>query len=199
MSYDIEKIVAPMEGWCTVEKARILYDLVIKSDSRVTVELGVFGGRSLIPMGLAHKEKGTGFVLGVDPWKKEACLEGTNDPLNDEWWKNLDLKAIYQSCQDAIARLELEGYCETLRMTSQSVSILFPDNLIDIIHQDSNHNTETILSELKLWIPKLKMGGYWVADDTDWKEAVEGYSKLPEFGLELFENHITWQIWKKVK
>ncbi len=199
MASELEQAVSQMEGWCTPEKAQVLYNLVKKIDSVLTVELGVFGGRSLVPMAMAHKEKSSGIAIGIDPWKKEACLQGTNDPKNNEWWANLDLKAIYLSCQYHIEKNGLEGFCETLRMTSKSASFLFRENSIDIIHQDSNHNTETITSELELWIPKLKIGGYWVADDVDWPEALDGYSKLPGYGLELFEDYHTWQIWKKIK
>lgn len=195
---NFEAIVKPMEGWCTPQKAKRLYELVLETDSQLSVELGVFGGRSLVPMGIAHKAKGSGFVIGIDAWNNKVCIEGNNDPANNEWWMKLDMRAIYNSCRYYMDLHQLDEYCETLRMRS-NVAVLFQNNTIDILHQDSNHNAETILTELKLWIPKVKVGGYWVVDDTDWKEAKEGYDHLNEFGLVLVEDHVKWQIWKKVK
>lgn len=195
----VKNIVESLAGWCTAEKAGIISDLVKTSDSQLTVELGVFGGRSLIPMALAHKQKGTGFCIGIDSWKKDTSLHGTNDPANDEYWSNVDFPSVYRSVQQAIELHSLQDYCDTLRISSQAAAKLFNDSVIDILHQDSAHNVETITEELELWIPKLKVGGYWIADDTDWKEAKGGYNKLPEYGLELIEDHEKWQIWRKVK
>lgn len=58
-------IVAPMEGWCSKEKAQKLFQLVLETDSQRSIELGVFGGRSLVPLGYGHKTKGSGFVIGI--------------------------------------------------------------------------------------------------------------------------------------
>lgn len=197
---NLESVINNIPGWCTVEKANILFDTVIKSDSQLTVELGVFGGRSLSAFAMAHKQKKSGFVIGIDAWKAQVAIEGTNSPLNDEYWKNtVNYKDIYNACQNMIYFNHLEDYCDTLRMRSQNASVLFQKNTIDIIHQDSGHNVETITDELKLWIPKLKIGGYWIADDTDWVEAIEGYSHLSEHGLILEQDFTKWQIWKKVK
>lgn len=189
--------ILPLSGWCTEEKMQRLYDLVTESDSMITVELGVFGGRSLFPMAIAHKDKDSGKAFGFDPYVKEACVEGTNDPKNDEWWQSVDLEGIYKDANDFIVTNHLENYCALIRERSDEAYKHFQDDTIDILHQDSNHNTETITKELELWIPKIKVGGYWINDDCDWKESQTGYAKLPDYGLELVEDFIKWQIWKK--
>jgi hypothetical protein len=43
----------------------------IKDDFKLCVELGVFGGKSLLPISLKCKGK----VIGIDAWEKEASLE----------------------------------------------------------------------------------------------------------------------------
>lgn len=196
---NLNPIINSLQGWCTEIKAQRLYDLIIESDSKITIELGAYGGRSLIPMALAHKEKGSGFCIGVDAWHKNACLGGNNSPANDEWWSKVNFEQIHNELTRTIDKYELNDYCGTLRLRSQTVGLMTADNIIDVLHQDSAHNIQTIIAELDLWIPKLKMGGYWVADDTDWVEAKEGYAKLPEYGMELIEDYTSWQIWKKVK
>ncbi len=111
----------------------------------------------------------------------------------------MDYKAIYDSCQEGIFKYAVQDWCNTVRLSSQQAAPLFSDSSIDILHQDTNHNIETITEELDLWVKKLKIGGYWIADDVQWVEAKDGYAKLPEYGLELFEDHKEWQIWKRVK
>lgn len=196
---NLDPIINSLEGWCDLEKANRLYNLILESDSKVTCELGAFGARSLIPMALAHKEKGSGFAFGIDTWNKNACLREGNSPLNNEWWAIVDFEKIYNSAARAIDKLELNDYCGLMKLKSQTMALIIADNVVDVIHQDSSHDSETIVEELKLWIPKLKIGGYWIADDTNWQESLEGYSHLHEFGLENVEAFETWEIWKKVK
>lgn len=199
ISVSINEIVESLPGWCTAEKAGIMYDLVNQTDAQLIVELGVFGGRSFIPMALACKDKGSGKCIGIDSWRKDESLHGTNDPANDDWWAQLDFDSVYQKAKTAIVENALTTYAKLVKSSTQDYAKKVEDYTVDIIHQDSAHNFETITEELTLWIPKLKIGGYWIADDTDWKEAQGGYNKLPDYGLELIENHDKWQIWKKVK
>jgi hypothetical protein len=196
---NLESVIIKLEGWCSLQKANRIFDLIIESDSQFTVELGAFGGKSLIPMALAHKEKGSGFCLGIDAWKADAAISSENAEANNEYWRRMDFQQIYRGCQKAIFENEVQDYCDTLRSRTDYASFIFADNTIDILHEDSSHNASTILIELKHWISKLKVGGYWIADDTNWVEAKEGYSHLPEYDLELKEDYETWQIWRKFK
>ena len=195
----LKSLVKSLPGWCTPEKAQRLFDLVIESNSQLTCELGVFGGRSFIPIALAHKRKRTGFALGFDAWKKEVSLEVTNSPENNKYWSKINYSEIYRDCISNIQVNEADCFCSLVRMRSQDAGPLMADNVIDILHQDSAHNVETITAELNLWVPKVKIGGYWVADDLLWDEARGGYAKLPEFGLEMIEDHHDWGIFKKTK
>ena len=150
----LKSLVKSLPGWCTPEKAQRLLDLVIESNSQITCELGVFGGRSFIPLALAHKQKGTGFALGIDAWKKEASLEGTNSLENNEYWSKINYTKVYRQCIYDIQVNDVDDFCSLIRMRSQDAGFLIADNVIDILHQDSAHNIETITTELNLWIPK---------------------------------------------
>ena len=118
------EIVASLPGWCTPEKAQRLFDLVIESNAQFTCELGVFGGRSFIPLALAHKQKGTGFALGIDAWKKEVSLEGTNSLENNEYWSKIDYTEIYRTCIHDIQIHEVDDFCSLIRMRSQDAGHL---------------------------------------------------------------------------
>ena len=52
-----------------------------------SVELGVFAGRSALPIAIAHHDLGRGIVIGIDAWSINATKEGQNSKENDEWWE----------------------------------------------------------------------------------------------------------------
>lgn len=187
-----------INGWCTPEKSQELYNLVHSQKSNITVELGVYGGRSLISMALAHKEMNLGFVLGFDAYSTKVCTEGTNSPLNNDYWQHQDLQKIYHECIDSIKKFGVDDFASVIKLKSQTAGILFKDESIDIIHQDSNHNVETIIAELELWTPKLKKGGLWIADDVQWIEAKEAYAKIPSYGFDLIADHYEWAVYRKL-
>ena len=50
----LEKDYKTIEGWCTKEKALEMVKH-IDDDTKLCVELGVFGGKSLLPISLINK------------------------------------------------------------------------------------------------------------------------------------------------
>lgn len=190
-------------NWSTDEKKKKLYDLVIKASEEfkdihaLSVEIGVFGGVSLFCMAAAHKHIKKGYAIGIDSWDNVTPLEGTNHPDNNAWWKTLDIKSVFNAFVKDTTREDWSGYVKYLKGRSDSFAGEFADESITVFHQDGNHNVECITKELELWSPKVKTGGYWICDDTNWVEAKDGYAKLPSFGFELIEDFTTWQIWKK--
>lgn len=193
---NLESIVN-LPGWCTVEKAKVLFDLAHLCKSKVSLELGVFGGRSLIAIALAHQQMKSGFVIGVDAWSKQASVEGTNDKANDEWWSNVNYLDIYKSCLQAIDDSALNDYCGTVRMKSQDVGILMRENYIDLLHQDSNHSEEVTCVEVELFASKVKENGYWISDDTDWSTTQKSQGLLLEKGFRLVADHTTYKVFQK--
>lgn len=177
-----------MHGWCTEEKAVAMAQLIIGNNAKLVVELGVFGGRSLIPQALALRETG-GHIYGVDPWKKEACLEGINDKANDEWWNKLDLEAIHRSCMGFIWANDLDPWCTVIRAKGEHIAGLFPirekvgiedqaTNPIDILHIDGNHSEVASTRDVELWLPRVRHGGYIWLDDTDWSTTAKAVELL---------------------
>jgi hypothetical protein len=172
MTKDLEQIISrtvpAMQGWCTVEKALAMAQLIIESNAAMVIELGVFGGRSLIPQAMALRELSLGMIYGIDPWTKDACLEGTNDPANDEWWAKLDLEEIHRGCMRAIRENALDQWCSVIRAKGENVHTLFPPASIDILHIDGNHSEVASVRDVELWLPKVRVGGHVWLDDTDW-------------------------------
>lgn len=190
------EVIEKMQGWCTLQKAEKLYDLVHLTNSQLTIELGVFGGRSLLPMAFAHRHKDSGVVIGVDAWNKYAALEGTNEPANNDWWESIDYNAIYDGCAKAIEDNHLFNWCSIIRMKTEQFAVLCPDNSVDMIHADSNHSEEITTKEVSLFLPKLKSGGIWVADDTGWPTLKKAIGMLTE-QCEILESFDNYMIFKK--
>ena len=51
----IAKAMEQLTGWCSVSKAFVLIDLIFQTQAQTIVEVGVWGGKSLVPMALALK------------------------------------------------------------------------------------------------------------------------------------------------
>lgn len=156
-----------LHGWCSTEKAEAMARLILMEKPALCVELGVFGARSLIAQGIALKHAGGGVVWGIDPWTKEAAVEGTNAKANDEWWSSLDLDDIRNGALNAVSRAGLWDHIRVIVAKSHDCYPMFHD--IDILHQDSNHSEEVSLLEAQRWVPLVRQGGYIWFDDIDWQ------------------------------
>lgn len=195
----------PGGEWGSEEKKQKLYSLVMQcakefpDTTLLSVELGIFGGGGLFPLGMAHKELNNGFAIGLDSWNNTDPLEGTNSEENAKWWGSLDQKDIYGIFRLATTYHKWNGFAEHLVGRTDEFMDKFQDDTVTLLHQDSNHASEVIIRELELWAPKMKIGGYWIVDDCDWESTKEGYAKLPSFGFELVERFETWAIYKKVE
>ncbi len=192
-----------LAGWCSEEKMNRLYTLVKECDREdsepLIIELGIFAGRSLFPMALACQDLGKGGVFGIDAWSNEAATQGTNHPANDEYWSKINLENILLAYQTSIGHLALEKYIQTLRGKTIDFIDMFENDSIDIIHFDSSHNPETVIPELDGYVPKIKKGGFLIADDYLWPEVREAYDKIPSYGFEIYENYNEWVIFRKIK
>jgi hypothetical protein len=165
--------------------------------AELCVELGVFGGRSLISIALGLARSGFGRVDGIDPFAAAAALEGTNDPANSAWWSNLDYEAVSRSAQEAIYRLKLMPYAHLVRMYSRDVAAFYDDASVSLLHQDSNHSAEISCEEVALWTPKIRPGGYWILDDANWASTQKAQREIETRGFVVIEDHESWKVYRK--
>lgn len=189
-----------LEGWCTDQKAAILIDLVLMKSPETIVEIGVFGGKSLVPMAFALKEIGKGKIYGIDPWSAEASTEGM-DGVNYEWWHNLDHDGIFIGLMRKIFQFNLISYIDLIRSTSANAPLI-PN--IDILHIDGNHSERASYIDVTKWVPLVNSGGLIIFDDINWtssshdtnSSAVAWLNKNCIKFAEFRDNSI-WAIWIK--
>ena len=95
-----------LEGWCTKNKASLLIDLIFMLKPETIVEIGVWGGKSLVPMAYALKIMNNGMVYGIDPWDNEASIQEMEGD-NFEWWSNVNHEMIFQGLKSKISEFDL--------------------------------------------------------------------------------------------
>lgn len=193
--------MSQLEGWCSQEKASLLMDLIFASKPKTLVEIGVFGGKSLIPMAYALKANEQGKIYGIDPWESSASIEGAANQANKEWWSALNHEAIRQGLINKIKLFALEKEIELIKSSSADA---VPISEIDLLHIDGNHSDATSYLDVTKWVPLVASGGWIVFDDLTWHEngvyttarAVEWLNanciKFAEF-----TDSCTWGVWIK--
>jgi cephalosporin hydroxylase len=170
-----------LEGWTTPARGMEMAELVLRTRPNTIVQIGVFGGRSLIAQAMALRHNGKGKIYGIDPWKVDAALEGEN-PDNKSWWSKVDLEAIHRGAMRAIWEYGLDDWVVILRARSEHSVKLFAGG-IDILEIDGNHSEVASCRDVNLYAPMLNQGAYVHFDDADWPSTQKA--------LELLENWCT--------
>lgn len=162
---DIEKLVPTLHGWCSTPKAHTLASMVLALRPKVVVELGVWGGRSLIPMAMAVREVGQGKVYAIDPWSAQASIVGQITDGDKQFWGNQHNHDVVYA--DFLHKLHTSGVVEVVEVQRcQSESATVPDG-IGLLHVDGNHSDQAI-RDVEKYAPKCLPGAFCVMDDIGW-------------------------------
>ncbi len=158
------------------------------------MEVGVFGGRSLIPVALALRDCDGGFVTGLDPYTTAANIDGWGPGDVRAWVESVPFDAIRQRCEDLIDRLGLRRWCGILRTEAAMAAHQFGP--VDLVHVDGNHAEESAVRDVRTWIPKLTTGGLLVLDDIDW-ESVRAAREVCHRRLKCAHRAPTWEAYRR--
>lgn len=182
-----------LKGWAEIDRILEIVRLIIEEKPKRCLEVGVFAGRGLIPMGLALRTNGPdGYIVGLDPWNNTACCEYENE-ANREWWSKVDLDEIYNEMMETIFRLGLENVALTLRARSQDAYWMFSD--LDLLIIDGNHSEEISSRDVDLYLPRVKSGGIISFDDSTWPSTQKALGMVREKCtiVKEFDNHIIFR------
>jgi hypothetical protein len=171
-------------------KALILADLIIEHHVSTTVEIGVYRGRSLLPIALLFRTIGSGTAIGIDPWQVEAALQFDDHeigPAVNDWTRIQPWDATYESVIGRIRDWDLDRYCQLLRMKSGDAASLIHDHSVGLVHIDGNHDQAQVQRDVELYAPKLVPGGFLVLDDPSWHSVRPIADKLRETYEAIFE------------
>lgn len=167
-----------LEGWCSPAKAAAMCRLILDQMPTLVVEIGVFGGRSLIPQALALHINHQGRLFGIDPWDTEISIEGSIDPVNDKWWRELNLTTIMRGCLDAIRAAGVDRHIAILPFHSHDCVSNFRGLSIDILHIDGCHSESASTRDVRDWLPMVKKRGHIWLDDVEWESMAKAVALM---------------------
>lgn len=198
----IANFIPTVHGWCTVEKAHWLARWIIERQCTLVVEIGVFGGSSLVPMALAMDYiQRLGIVhgcqlVGVDAYSNDTAETNDLEGPNKAWWKAVDLAAVQKSAQEAVISHKVGHIVDFMICPSKEAVERFDDLSLDLVHVDGSHNEEESTRDVKMWWPKLRAGGLMVLDDTNWPSLMAARGLVSSLGNILY-HHETWEAYQK--
>ena len=151
-------------GWCSLNKAGCIIDCVneicsIRQDP-VCVEIGVYGGKSVIPVVLELKRFQKGKLYAIDPWDNIEATKGYSGE-HYNFWFNADLNGIYNLFTSLISENGCQDFVEVIRKSSDEAPEI--DN-IDFLYIDGQH-TEQAIRDVHKYASKVFLNGYCVVDD----------------------------------
>ncbi|MGL5003590.1 MAG: class I SAM-dependent methyltransferase, partial [Casimicrobium sp.] len=174
--------------------AHVIAYLIARFQLASAVDIGVYRGRSFLPMCIALRENGHGIAHAVDPWSKTEAAEKDNHYLRaeiDAWIERLDFDAVYRSVIEQIKHNGLEKFAEIHRTTSREAALYFASKKMsfDLIHIDGNHDTNTVVADVETYLPLLNANGFLVIDDVSWSSVLPAVERT----LELCEP-LMWRV-----
>lgn len=184
-----------LEGWCSKYKASVLIDLILMLKPQIIVEIGVFGGKSVVPMAYALRKNGEGKIYGIDPWSSVESIVGM-EGVNKDYWGSVNHEKILEGLIRKISQFGLENQIKLVRSTSENASPIYP---IDILHIDGNHSEYTSLFDISKWVPLVKKGGLIIFDDVNWATTKQAVQWLDDNCIKWsdFRGDNIWGIWIK--
>jgi predicted O-methyltransferase YrrM len=184
------------EGWCSWYKAMAMRKYITDRKLTKIVELGVWRGKSLLPMAATVKKRKEGLVIGIDPYSVSEAIQDYGEDLNERT-KALDFEGAYQSVLKNIEKFELQDYCKLIRKTSTEAAADI--SMIDLLHIDANHSESHVLNDVNLYLPKVIPGGIIWFDDSDWAGVESTIKKTLEGGrVKILETLGSQTIMEKI-
>lgn len=169
-------------GWVSLNKAGCLIDYVDEIcknvEDPVCVEIGIFAGKSVLPVSLELKRNYRGKVYAIDPWTNEEATRGYDGP-HYEYWSQINLQEKFQIFTTMINEFELNDYIEIIKEPSDTAPDI--DN-INLLHIDGQH-TDQALRDVKKYASKIVLNGYCVVDDVEWGEVGNVPNLLEKMGF----------------
>jgi len=183
------------DGWCSVEKAFYLAASVMALRPNLVVEVGVWAGRSVIPVALSLKKLGKGKEICIDPWSASASASGLVDGKDKDWWATVDHERIFNVFKKWVADTQVEPYVEIHRCRSDEFKIE-KLGLIGILSVDGNHGEEASIYDITHYASRVERGGLLFMDDIGW--ATKATMLIPQYGFKELYQLDTGKIYQRI-
>lgn len=159
MPYPLEEALK-IDGWLTQQEAETLYDLAKEATGPIA-EIGSWQGRSTACLALGTKAGKGQRVYAVDPFV--GPQEGTRrTSLNTDGQRQCSPELLRSN----LDKVGINGEVEIIPLPSHEhvAQTHVPDDLA-LLFIDGDHSYQAVCSDLALYLPKVREGGYIVLHD----------------------------------
>ena len=108
-------------------------------------------------------------------------VDGHNLPQLNDYTKNL---------KENIPFLNVN----TMQLPGQFAADKFEDESVDLVFIDGAHDTDSVIRDIEVWLPKVKKGGVLCGDDIGWDSVEAGVQA--KFGTDYSKKQSVWWITK---
>lgn len=137
-----------------VEYRNDLPKLIDEMNLKIGVEVGVEKGQFSEILLTSKLDK----LYSIDLWTEQ---DGTYQDIN-----NLSNRQHAENKKETEGRLEKYGERSVIvKCDSTEASKLIANESLDFVYIDANHSYEACLSDIKIWYPKLRVGGIIAGHD----------------------------------
>lgn len=144
-------------GWFTFPN---LYSYMVQHYSTGKfVEVGSFQGNSAAYMGVEIANSGKNIKLDcIDTWNRFA-IGGLHLKEPDTYPEDLVYQLFIKNTEP------VRKWITPIRMSSVEAAKLYPDNSLEFVFIDANHEYEAVKADIEAWYPKVRKGGHIAGHD----------------------------------
>jgi hypothetical protein len=168
-------------GGASLVKVLVVGDLIVAHGLRTVVELGVYRGRLLLPLGRLLTSLGEGSAIGIDPYSAAAAVQTDEVDRGIDlvaWPTTIDWDGLHAEVSAAILRWTIGAHTSLIRERSHDAAPRFAAGTIDLLHVDGNHDAAAVTQDLKDFLPAVRPGGFVVLDDIGWASVLPHFQRL---------------------
>lgn len=196
----IATTIPTMDGWCSLEKACVLASLTLAMKPVSAVEIGIWAGRSLLPVAMAMKTIGSGIITGIDPYSPQESAKSEVGE-SEKWWAAQDHKAIKDKFNAFVRYFQVEQFVRHIEKPSDQVELKTSPTLL---HVDGSH-TDQAVRDAERFGKLVPLGGIVIMDDINWQMGgvLRALDALEEMGFTEVHrqtgNGEDWNIMQRIK
>lgn len=165
----------------------------------IVVEIGLFGGATLLDLYPIAKANGTK-VIGIDPFDQIKIFNGKPESNTKQLMIEETRKLYTFNRENLLNIIQKYGLGDTITVypeTSAEAVANFANNSINVLHIDGDHSADGVYSDLSKFYPKMVKGdstalkgkqkrGVIIGDDYNWQSVQIGLNRFcQEKGLKF--------------
>ncbi|HEY7311302.1 MAG TPA: class I SAM-dependent methyltransferase [Gemmataceae bacterium] len=155
-----------IDGWFNFAD---VYDLALSRarGGECFVEVGAWMGRSTVYMADAIKRLGKSIRFFAVDHFRGSPTDGAHAPVLADLAKQA--RTLHDVFRANLEACGVRDYVTPLVMDSAQAAAAFDDASVDFCFLDADHSYDSVLADIRLWLPKIKPGGILAGDDFGWE------------------------------